>query len=199
MLSKRQFLSLALVVFGSVTLCAKPICSLVGSEGCRLAEEDSGPINLWEWPQTSIRSGAARTPRSVWTPQLGTWYEDISPDGYVFYSGSSKMVDFSEASITTSFRSGYSCGTFIPLEPGHYVLGCDVDGRAQFRISFYKKVEGGYLFNSWTALSVKESAGYYERVFTVPEGCSLVALLPTSSQGSAPPLTVTNIEIYRLD
>ena len=194
MLSKRQFLSLALVVFGSITLCAKPIVSLVGSEGCRLAEEDSGPINLWTWP--TEESSAFVYPSTVWMPQIGVWYKGFAGNGY---SRNMNMGTWTEESVTSIYSSGYTMAAFLNLEPGHYVLGCDVDGLAQFRLSFYKRVEDGYLWDSWQVLAVRASAGYYERVFTVPEGCSLVALLPTSSQKSAPPLTVTNIEIYRLD
>ena len=196
--NKLPILSLALAVLTASPLPASPVRSSLGGDGLSRID-DEAVNNLWVWPLTSIRSGATRTPRSIWTPQLDTWYEDISPDGYVFYSGSSKMVDFSEASITTSFRSGYSCGTFLPLEPGHYVLGCVVDGLTQFRLGFYKEAEGGYRWASWTTLASQSGAGYYERVFTVPAECSLVLVIPTSGSVSAPPLTVTDIEIYRLD
>ena len=66
-------------------------------------------------------------------------------------------------------------------------------------MTIYYKVDGGYRYANYSIWSVQTYAGYYERVFTVPDDAGLVMLQITSRLKSEPPLTVTDIEIYRID
>lgn len=156
--------------------------------------EDSAPVNLWEWPDdvTAIKT----SPSTVWVPEIGVWYACIAVNGYSRYAD--PAGEFSDHSVSSTFSSGYSLGTFLPLEEGHYVLRCITDGTSRFSLGFYREVESGYQQQSFAIFPALE-AGRIEHVFTVPPGAALTLILPTSRDASAPPLTVTNIEIYRLD
>jgi len=187
-------LKLLLLSLSPLLALASPVRSNMGGDGLSRLDPEDGPQNLWSWPDAvSVQTAK---PDTVWIPQVGVWYRKIAANGY---SSSGQYGSFDDSSVTTTYSSGYSMGTFLPLPPGHYVLGCEVDGRAQFRMTLYKEVDGGFKFMSYSIWSAQGAAGWYERTFTVPEEASLVMLMPTSSQTSAPPLTVTNIEIYRLD
>jgi len=161
-------------------------------------DEESGPQNLWVWPTEAIppKGQGNINPNYVWTPRIGVWYYRIAANGYLL-KDNNNLIDWWESGVTTSFGSGYSAGAFLPLEAGVYSISATVDGRAQFRVGFYREVENGFLWNSWKELSAQTAAGSYERTFTVPQGCSLVLISPTSSSSTV--LTTTNIEIYRLD
>ena len=190
---KRLFCLLALTL--SLFLFASPVRDATAAKNLSFIE-DYAPINYWSWPDAVTFQTAK--PDTVWIPQVGVWYGSVAINGHSQTTSSSRG-SFDDTSVTTTYTSGYSMGIFLPLPPGHYVLGCEVDGRAQFRMALYKEVDGGFQFLSYSIWSAKGAAGWYERTFTVPEEASLVMLMPTSSQSSAPPLTVTNIEIYRID
>ena len=174
---------------------SSPVRSNMGGEEVSRIEDDA-PVNLWSWPTDLLFYSAS--PSTIWTPQLNVWYGRIAENGYSLVR-SSPYGEFDNESVTTIFQTGYSLGVFLPIFSGHYILRCNVSGRSKFRLGFYRETTSGYLWTSSSLLGVKSSSGIYERVFTVPEGCSLMLLLPTSSDSSASPLTVTDIEIYRLD
>lgn len=194
---KRIFATLAAIGIGC-TVFASPVRSDVGGRK-DLGYIEEGPKNLWVWPTEALGSadaGGMKLPATVWTPEIGAWYNQIAANGYAFMSGA-VMGDFGEDFVTSYISSGYGWGTFLELEPGHYVIGCETDNVAMFRFGFYNEVEGGYLWSSQLTLSRSNGAGYYERVFTVPEGTALTLVLPTSTNHET--LTTTDIVIYRLD
>ena len=159
------------------------------------------PQNLWVWPTEEVMPPKTLTPSDVWEPEIGVWYTAIAPNGYVRrMSYGSWMAN----SVTTINHYGYAMGTFLALEPGRYSLDCNTDGDTWFQVGYYKAVENGYLWHSYVKLSRQRAGGWYSRVFTVPDGCSLVLIGPTpTGQGYGTDeevdLTTTDIEIYRLD
>ena len=165
-----------------------------------LFTDDSAPVNLWVWPDAAQTVRRYYGPRDVWIPETGIWYIFAGAYGYIDTNPKAVLLDdFSANSVTARFDTGYSAAAFLILLPGDYRLSCTTDGRAQFRIGFYEEVEGGFKWHSASILSASSSAGVYERVFTVPDGCSLVVISPTSSQRADPPLTVSDIALYRID
>lgn len=165
--------------------------------------EDSAPLNLWSWPTSaiSVKDVAHQyKPQSIWTPLTYVWYLCAAQNGYLFVSPTDRG-SWGADWMSSINASGYSVGVFLDLLPGHYVISCDVDLPPQFTLSFYKSVEGGYQWASWVSMSAQSTAGVYERVFTVPEDAALTFIRMCSRDGgwSVPAMTVTNIEIYRLD
>lgn len=198
--NKLPILSLALAVLTASILPASPVRDYTAGKNLSYVEDD-GPVNYFSWPTARQTQRKYQSPSSVWTPELGIWYVFIADNGYKDTNPSATgVVDWGEDYIVTRMESGYSAGVFLDLEPGHYILSSFVGGKAAFRLSFYSEVEGGYTWKSRTELSAQTEAGTYERVFTVPNGAALTCLIPTSGgNASSPPLTVTNIEIYRID
>ena len=186
-------LRLLLLAISPLLALASPVRSNMGGDEL-LRIDDSLPQNLWVWPDdvTAIKT----SPSTVWIPEIGVWYASIAINGYSRYAA--PAGEFSDHSVSSTFSAGYSLGTFLPLEEGHYVLKYTADGKSQFSLGFYREVDGGYINHSYSIFPTF-AAGDVEQVFTVPTGISLVLLLPTSRNASAPPLTVTNIEIYRID
>lgn len=189
-------LRLLLLSFFPLLALASPVRSNMGGDELSHLNPDDGPQNLWVWPTGVESPRRYRSPSTIWTPEIGVWYYRCATNGYIQPSGSF-LSDYGNDFVTTTYSGGYSAGTFVYLDAGHYHLSCNVDAPALFRLGFYKEVDGGYLWSAWTTITSQPSAGRYERVFTVPDECSLVLLLPCSY--ITDPLTVTDIEIYRLD
>ena len=197
--NKLPILSLALAVLTASLLPASPVRSNIGGDEL-LRIDDSLPQNLWVWPTEVQSIRKYHGPNAVWVPQIGVWYVFASNGGYVDTNYNlNELVGYTDVSVTATYDGGYSAGCFTPLLPGDYLISAMVDGAANFRVAFYEQVDGGYRWVSGKSLGLQTGGGYYERSFSVPSGCSLALVIPTSSVGSAPPLTVTNIEIYRLD
>lgn len=163
-------------------------------------DEDSGPRNLWTWPTAEQSKREYHGQGAVWKPEVGVWYGFVSERGYVDTNMNNwKLVGWTEASMSTIVGGSYSSGVFMPFLPGTYSLGCDVDGRTQIHLGYYEAVSGGFKWKSFQSLRRQTEAGYYERTFTVPDGCSLVMFVFNSDTTTEGVLTVTDIEIYHID
>lgn len=191
-------LRLLLLAISPLLALASPVRSNMGGDEL-IRIDDSLPQNLWVWPTQEQTERKFRSPNSVWYPEIGTWYVFCSSGGYFDVNSLNLLIDFSDGSVSTSYSSGYSAGAFIPLEPGHYMYSADVDGGCNVRVGFYEERDNGFKWMSNVSLGSQNYAGHYERVFTVPSGCSLALFLPTTATASQDPLTSTNIEIYRID
>lgn len=195
----KKILSLVIAMV-AVAALGSPVKSDVGGrEDLGIIEET--PKNLWVWPTEALArdaAGGVRRPSSIWTPEMGVWYKKMAANGYLFMGAEANEGDFGDDFVTCLYKTGYGWGTFLELEPGHYVIGYKADGAARFWLSFYGEVDDGYQWVSGVGLTKSDKAGHYERVFTVPEGTALTALLPVSP-ASNEVLTTTDIEIYRLD
>lgn len=194
-------LRVLLLLFLPLAVLASPVRSNMGGEELSRLNPDDGPQNLWVWPTEvqSIRKYLG--PNSVWVPQMGVWYVCISERGWIDTNSSIySLVDYSADSVTTTYRGGYSAGTFLPLESGNYVISALVDGDSCFTMGCYELLDNGYKWKSEKTLGRQFEAGYYEKFFTIPDGISLVSLILTSRrENQEQPLTVTDIEIYRID
>lgn len=190
---KKLCVAMLAVVCGLCAAYGKPVKSDVGGRE-DLGYIEEGPKNYWVWPTEAITRGGIG-PTTVWNPEVGVWYTGIAANGYVraLVKGS-----YTENSVTTKIDAGYAMGAFVALEPGRYGLSCNTDGDTQVRLGFYKEVEGGFMAGTWITLSRQSVGGWYNKTFTVPEGCSLVLLVP-SPYDSTTTLTTTDIEIYRID
>ena len=188
----------AVVLLASCIAHSSPVNSMLGSNGVEIADVEEEQ-NLWVWPTETrnYNETGYKSPKTIWVPELGVWYTGAAENGYFFGSGSNIPGDSGEDFVTTYASGGYGWGTFLELKPGHYWLGCNTDNVASFRFGFYQEVEGGYQWFSRLQLTKSSGSGYYERVFTVPEGTALTMFEPTSTNKAY--LTTTNIEIYRLD
>ena len=189
------------VITASLSLLARPVRGISAAKQLPYTD-DSAPQNLWVWPTSarSVSDSPDYTPKSVWTPIPYVWYLCASLDGYFFVSPSDRGT-WGADWMSSINASGYSVGVFLDLLPGHYVISCEVDLPPQFTLSFYKAVDGGYQWASAISMTAQSTAGVYERVFTVPEEAALTFIRMCSRDAgwSVPSMTVTNIEIYRLD
>lgn len=164
--------------------------------------EDSAPVNLWVWPTSarSVSDSPDYTPSSIWNPEPNVWYLCATVTGYFFVAPDDRGI-WGPDWMSSRNASGYSVGVFLVLLPGHYVISCEVDQPPQFYLSYYKAVEGGYKYTSYVSLASQSTAGVYKRVFIVPDdaGMVFVSMRTRDSGSSVPAMTVTDIEIYRLD
>ena len=118
--NKLPILSLALAVL-TASILASPVRDADAAKSLSFIE-DAAPVNLWVWPEEMVRVPVRVTPNLVWTPETGVWYGAIAANGYCNATGSA-YGEFTQSSVTTTYLSGYSVGTFLSLDPGHYVLG----------------------------------------------------------------------------
>lgn len=190
-MNKRAILAVLAVLAAAVVSSAPVRSDLGGREDAGYIED--GPKNYWTWPTEDTNASA--NPTTVWTPEIGVWYTSIASDGY---STKNQMGTYTEDSVTSRISSGYAMGVFLPLEAGEYRISCNTDGDTAFRLNFYQEVEGGFMAGTWITLSRQSAGGWYNKTFTVPEGCSLVLLLPAPYNKNTT-LTTTDIEIYRID